>query len=522
MISIDAKEQGIPALFFCYSQGILEKETVGTSCPTQKVSCKEDIMSQTLEQFQAYQTRLEQYDQAIALLYWDLQTAAPKDSIEAKLSAVGYFSTESFRLSTADEYGSLLKKLSAPEEYDQLSPAMQLTIRRNLRDFERFQRIPEAFYTEYVTEKARSEKAWEAAKEASDFSVFAPHLDKVISMTKEYVHYMEPDQDVYEFLVGLFEDGMDTETIDRILEELKSLDPAGVCAFNLEECLKLQLERKKMLTPVMESLIDNHLDMVAKNQIPAIARALHLSSGEAAGYCQIIKSLNPKPGVSFSSRDQLRYIIPDVTIVKFKDHFDILLNESMYPGIEVNSYYRQMNQAPDSQELKEYLGNKIRQAEWVKQCITQRSKTMMDVSRVILERQEAFFSHGPNYLKPLRMTDIAEILGIHESTVSRAVSKKYLQCSWGVYPMNFFFSRNVGTSTSSTEKSDDPSKAVTARKIKQLLHEIIAEENKKKPYSDRLLGEKLTEKGISISRRTVAKYREEEGIPDASGRKEYT
>ena len=271
----------------------------------------------------------------------------------------------------------------------------------------------------------------------------------------------------------------DTETIDHILNELKSLDPAGVCAFNLEDCLKLQLERKKMLTPLMESLIDDHLDMVAKNQIPAIARTLHLSSGEAAGYCQIIKSLNPKPGVSFSSRDQLRYIIPDVTIVKFKDHFDILLNESMYPGIEVNSYYRQMNQAPDSQELKEYLGNKIRQAEWVKQCITQRSKTMIDVSRVILQRQEAFFTHGPNYLKPLRMADIAEALGIHESTVSRAVSKKYLQCSWGIYPMNFFFSRNVGTP--STKTADDPSKAVTARKIKQLLHEIIEEENKKKP-----------------------------------------
>jgi len=152
----------------------------------------------------------------------------------------------------------------------------------------------------------------------------------------------------------------DIVTIDHILDKLKSLDPSGVCAFNLEECLKLQLKRKKMLTPVMESLIDNHLDMVAKNQIPAIARTLHLSSGEAAGYCQIIKSLNPKPGVSFSSRDQLRYIIPDVTIVKFKDHFDILLNESMYPGIEVNSYYRQMNQAPDSQELKEYLDQEFR------------------------------------------------------------------------------------------------------------------------------------------------------------------
>ena len=341
----------------------------------------------------------------------------------------------------------------------------------------------------------------------------------------EIIHFCLDSLDNRGYLTEMPEDiaayfKTDIATIDHILDELKSLDPSGVCAFNLEECLKLQLKRKKMLTPVMESLIDNHLDMVAKNQIPAIARTLHLSSGEAAGYCQIIKSLNPKPGVSFSSRDQLRYIIPDVTIVKFKDHFDILLNESMYPGIEVNSYYRQMNQAPDSQELKEYLGNKIRQAEWIKQCITQRSKTLMDVSRVILQRQEAFFSHGPNYLKPLRMADIAETLGIHESTVSRAVSKKYLQCSWGVYPMNFFFSRNVGASAS--ERPNNPAKEITAHKIKQFLHEIIEEENKKKPYSDRILGEKLAEKGISISRRTVAKYREEEGIPDASGRKEYT
>ena len=152
-------------------------------------------MSQTLEQFQAYQTRLEQYDQAIALLYWDLQTAAPKDSIEAKLSAVGYFSTESFRLSTADEYGSLLKKLSAPEEYDQLSPAMQLTIRRNLRDFERFQRIPEAFYTEYVTEKARSEKAWEAAKEASDFSVFGAGCTFFSTTSGAFARDPFPDSD---------------------------------------------------------------------------------------------------------------------------------------------------------------------------------------------------------------------------------------------------------------------------------------------------------------------------------------
>lgn len=313
--------------------------------------------------------------------------------------------------------------------------------------------------------------------------------------------------------------GTDTEIVEDLLSDLQALDPSGVCARTLEECLKLQLERRDMLTPVLESIIDNCLEMVAKNQIPAIARKLRLSPTETAGYCQIIKSLNPKPGVSFSSRDQLRYIIPDVTIVKFKDHFDILLNESMYPTIELNSYYRQMNQNPESSELKEYLGNKIRQAEWVKQCVTQRGKTLMQVSRAILEHQEEFFTFGPAHLNPLRLADIAQELDIHESTVSRAVSKKYLQCSWGVYPMNFFFSRSVAVQGSGS--SEKGAQSVTAADIKRVLREIIEEENKKKPYSDRLLGEKLAERGISISRRTVAKYREEEGIADASGRKEY-
>lgn len=313
--------------------------------------------------------------------------------------------------------------------------------------------------------------------------------------------------------------GTDTELVEDLLSDLQALDPSGVCARTLEECLKLQLERRNMLTPVLESIIDNCLEMVAKNQIPAIARKLRLSPTETAGYCQIIKSLNPKPGVSFSSRDQLRYIIPDVTIVKFKDHFDILLNESMYPTIELNSYYRQMNQNPESSELKEYLGNKIRQAEWVKQCVTQRGKTLMQVSRAILEHQEEFFTFGPAHLNPLRLADIAQELDIHESTVSRAVSKKYLQCSWGVYPMNFFFSRSVAVQGSGS--SENGAQSVTAADIKRVLREIIEEENKKKPYSDRLLGEKLAERGISISRRTVAKYREEEGIADASGRKAY-
>lgn len=310
----------------------------------------------------------------------------------------------------------------------------------------------------------------------------------------------------------------DEKHILNLLAKLQELDPAGVCARNLEECLNLQLERRGLLTPVMKTLTCQCLEMIAKNQIPAIARKLRLSPAEAAGCCQIIRSLNPKPGMSFSSREQLRYIIPDVTIVKFKEHFDILLNEAMYPNIEINGYYKKMSREPESEEVKEYLGNKLRQAEWIRQCIAQRNRTLMDVSKAILEHQEAFFSKGPNHLLPLRMTDIADRLGIHESTVSRAVSHKYLQCSWGVYPLSFFFSRSVSRSENGLSSS---SHGINAAAIKLALREIIAGEDPKKPYSDRLLSEKLASRGITISRRTVAKYREEEGILDASGRKEY-
>lgn len=307
------------------------------------------------------------------------------------------------------------------------------------------------------------------------------------------------------------------EKVDSLLEILQGLDPAGVCARNLEECLRLQLSRRQMNIPALFSIVDSCLELVAKNQIPAIARKLHLTQAEAAGYCQIIRSLNPKPGISFSSREKLRYIIPDVTIVKFKDYFNILLNEAMYPSIEINDYYRRMGQDPESQEVREYLTGKIRQAEWVKQCIAQRGKTLMQVSLAILKHQEHFFVSGPSALKPLTMSQVAHELDIHESTVSRAVSKKYLQCSWGVYPMNYFFSRGVASKT----EEDGASQTVTASKIKEAMREIIRTEDAKKPYSDRILAEKLSEQGITISRRTVAKYREEEGIGDAGSRKDY-
>ncbi|MCD8105761.1 MAG: carboxypeptidase M32 [Lachnospiraceae bacterium] len=178
-------------------------------------------MSQTLDQFKEYLHKMKQYEHVLTLLYWDLQTLTPEKGVEAHMSAITYFSSESFRLSTADEYGQMLRTLSEPEEFDALDEAMQLTVRRYSRDYERFKRVPADFFADYTETKARSEKAWEKAKRSADFDQFAPYLEKVISMTKEYVHYMEPDEDPYEVLLDMYEEGIDGDTIDRVFEELK-------------------------------------------------------------------------------------------------------------------------------------------------------------------------------------------------------------------------------------------------------------------------------------------------------------
>lgn len=178
-------------------------------------------MTEIFDKFKDYQKKIQQYNEIISLLHWDLMTLAPEKGVESKLDSISFFSTEAFRLSTAKEYGELLEELAEPENFGDLDPAMQLTVTRGLKEYRRFLRVPEAFYTEYVTEKARSQKAWEAAKRSSDFSVFAPHLDKIITLTKQYVKYMEPDQDPYEVLLDMYEEGMDSRTIDRVFDEIK-------------------------------------------------------------------------------------------------------------------------------------------------------------------------------------------------------------------------------------------------------------------------------------------------------------
>lgn len=311
---------------------------------------------------------------------------------------------------------------------------------------------------------------------------------------------------------------VDEPTVKGLIDHLKTLEPAGVCANGLEECLKLQLERRGLLSPVMESIIDDCLELVAGNRIPALARRFHLPAAEISACAQLIKSLNPRPGNAFFNREEMKYIIPDVSIVKFSDHYDIILNETAYPDVEVNTYYSDMLKTADNQEVREYLETKIRQVEWVQQCIKQRKQTMMNLTAFVLKEQIDFFEKGPDAIKPLGMSEAARALNVHESTISRAAGKKYLQCIWGVYPINFFFKRTAAIKNKQTVATGNDT-GVTSGEIKRQIKEIISGEPKGKPYSDRVISELLLERGLAISRRTVAKYREEEGIPDTRGRR---
>ena len=193
-------------------------------------------------------------------------------------------------------------------------------------------------------------------------------------------------------------------------------------------------------------------------------------------------------------------------MVKLKDYFEILVNDSDSPEIRISSFYQQMLEQESDRKTEEYIREKVRQAQWLKNCVAQRNQTLLQLAQQILQSQMEFFKKGRKYLRPVTQKEAAAEMGVHPSTVSRAVNGKYLQCTWGIFPLSFFF-------TSGMKQSKEY--------IKECLKHLIDAEDKAAPYSDRILTEKLQEMDIAISRRTVAKYRESMGISDAAGRKSY-
>ena len=214
---------------------------------------------------------------------------------------------------------------------------------------------------------------------------------------------------------------------------------------------------------------------------------------------------------------------PDITIVKFEDHFEILLNEFAYPKIRVNKYYLKLLRSDCDRETKKYLSDNLKQIEETQGHIERRGNTLMELAKFLLERQRDFFEHGEQGIRPLKMKDAAAAMDVHESTISRAVRDKYLQCPWGLYPLSYFFSAGLALSYFfSAGLAGEDEEEVSARRINLEIRKLIDEEDTKRPRSDQKLCDLLQEKGIAVSRRTVAKYREEMGIGSTRERKTWT
>ena len=304
--------------------------------------------------------------------------------------------------------------------------------------------------------------------------------------------------------------GIPLSRMKQALALLHSLEPAGVGAADLSQCLELQLLRIGAEGPAL-AIVRDHLEALAKRHYRAIASALGITVEQVREAEGIIRELEPRPGAVFEQPEQVAYIQPDVFVAEEEGRFVARTRGGERPPFRISAYYRDLLSQSGEQEVREYLTGKLRQAEGVLWAIGQRERTLLRCAQAITECQQDFFRLGPQALVPLRMADVAQELGVHESTVSRSIREKYLQCARGVYPMSYFFSRSA--------TADQSGAAVGGTAARALLKQLLDQEDKSRPLADQKLSEEMERQGCPISRRTVAKSRAEMNIPGASGRK---
>ncbi len=304
----------------------------------------------------------------------------------------------------------------------------------------------------------------------------------------------------------------DMETTEKALKFVQRLDPSGVGARNLQECLLLQLPPLNLQGTLVESILTGGFSELEGKRYKQLAAKFKTSMDDILAAVKIIEGLEPRPGRNYSS-DEPVHIIPDVYVEESDGKFIITLNDEGIPKLRLSNYYRKLltNKKSLGPEEKQFLEEKLRSAIWLLRSLDQRNKTIYKVTESILKFQEDFFRRGHNYLKPLNLRDIAEDLGMHESTISRVTSNKYIQCPQGLLNFRYFFSNAV-----STAKGD-----ISSSTVKDIIKQIIAKEDTHDPLTDQKIVEILTSKGIIVARRTTAKYREELKIPSHLKRKKW-
>lgn len=336
-------------------------------------------------------------------------------------------------------------------------------------------------------------------------------------LEREAMNYLIGSLDNNGFLTSSLNDiallaNLPLSAVQRAHEVLKTFDPPGIGCLDLRDSLLQQLKLRGKATSIPARIIRDHFHLLTRRRIPEIARKMNLPLEEIQKAIEEISALDPAPGRRFGD-DSNRVVVPDVKVEKVGDDWVVTLNNDYIPRLRLSQAYKDLlARGTLSKEEKEYLQEKMRSGRFLMSAIEQRQQTIEKITHEILRRQRDFFEEGVSKLRPLTMTEVADAVGVHETTVSRAIANKYIETPHGVFEMRFFF-------TSGYESEDG--EAISNTSVKEMIEQIVASENPEKPYSDEQIVKKLAERNVKIARRTVAKYREELGILPSNLRRQY-
>lgn len=334
---------------------------------------------------------------------------------------------------------------------------------------------------------------------------------------KAIVSYMIENIDSRGYLDMPLEDickelNISLELGQEALEILQDLEPDGIGARNLKECLKIQLIKLGVLDDNLERIIDEYLDLIADNKFNIIAKNLKITPKEAQDLGDVIKKLEPKPSRGFYTGEEVKFIIPDAAIRKIDGQYFVIMNDGVIPRLSISSIYKDILNNKDDKKTENYVKEKLNNAMFLIKSIEQRKSTLLRILEKVVDKQMEYFDKGQKYLRPMTLKDMAEELGIHESTVSRAIKDKYILTSFGTVKIKDLFTTGLSQVQGNGED-------IAVVNIKKQIKEMIDNEDKKKPLSDQIICDELNKKNLNISRRTVAKYREEMEIKSSSKRK---
>ncbi|HCH9818923.1 RNA polymerase factor sigma-54 [Escherichia coli] len=332
----------------------------------------------------------------------------------------------------------------------------------------------------------------------------------IVDAVDETGYLTVPLEDILE---SIGDEEIDIDEVEAVLKRIQRFDPVGVAAKDLRDCLLIQLSQFDKTTPWLEEarlIINDHLDLLANHDFRTLMRVTRLKEDVLKEAVNLIQSLDPRPGQSIQTGEP-EYVIPDVLVRKHNGHWTVELNSDSIPRLQINQHYASMCNNARNDGDSQFIRSNLQDAKWLIKSLESRNDTLLRVSRCIVEQQQAFFEQGEEYMKPMVLADIAQAVEMHESTISRVTTQKYLHSPRGIFELKYFFSSHVNTEGGGEASS-------TA--IRALVKKLIAAENPAKPLSDSKLTSLLSEQGIMVARRTVAKYRESLSIPPSNQRKQ--